>query len=296
MPDVAPTEAVKKPETTEEKEKKGDILKVSTAEQFKTVGELFERAQPNSVYYTLLVLSIFIVVTGILLENAPIVIGGMLVTPVLTPILVIALSIIVGEVKAIKGPGLLILKSIILTIGISIILTFAFGLETIQQNLPNTMRTAILYFIVATTSGMAATFAWVRKDIAEIMPGISIAVSLVPPLSLIGIYLGLLDLETARFFLLIFVLNFVGILLGSMIVFSLLKFQRSGWEVHRQVQEAEKIQASKEAKKTAVKVKKKIEQIKENVKKIEELEESGEISAPEQKEETPTENQDEASK
>jgi uncharacterized hydrophobic protein (TIGR00271 family) len=275
---IPPTSAT--PPSVEEKEKKGDILKVSTAEQFKTVNELFERAQPNSVYYTLLILSIFIIVTGLLLENAPIVIGGMLVTPVLTPILVIALGIIVGELKAIKTPGLLILKSVLLTIIISAALTFAFGMETIEQILPNTLRTAMLYFIVATTSGMAATLAWVRKDIADIMPGISIAVSLVPPLSMIGIELGLLELEAARFFGLIFILNFVGILMGSMIVFSLLRFQRSGWEVHRQVQEAEKIQASKEAKKTAEKVKKQIDQIKENVKQMGELEANGEIQVP----------------
>lgn len=275
---ISPTSAT--PPSTEEKEKKGDILAVSTADQFKTVSELFERAQPNSVYYTLLVLSIFIIVTGLLLGNAPIVIGGMLVTPVLTPILVIALGIIVGELKAIKTPGLLILKSVLLTIVISTALTFTFGMETIEQILPNTLRTAMLYFIVATTSGMAATLAWVRKDIADIMPGISIAVSLVPPLSMIGIELGLLEFEAARFFALIFILNFVGILMGSMIVFALLKFQRSGWEVHRQVQEAEKIQASKEAKKTAEKVKKKIEQIKENVKQMSELETNGEIQTP----------------
>ena len=259
----------------EEKEKKGNILEVTTAEQFKTVGELFEHSRPNSVYYTLLILSIFIVVTGLLLGNAPIVIGGMLVTPVLTPILVIALGITVGELKAVKTPVILILKSIFITIIISALLTLAFGVDTteVQQILVNNMRTAILYFIVASASGIAATFAWVRKDIADIMPGISIAVSLIPPLSLIGIQLGALEFESARFFLLIFILNFVGILMGALIVFSLLKFQKSGWEVQRQIHEIEKVEEAKEAKKTAEKTQKTLEQVKKNVEQVQALEE-----------------------
>ena len=250
---------------TEEQQKKGNILAVSTAEQFKTVEELFERAQSNSVYYTLLILSILIVATGLLLGNAPIVIGGMLVTPVLTPILVIALGLVVGEIRAIKHPGILVLKSVIITIFISALMTVAFGEHAMNQALENTLRTAVLYFIVASASGVAATLAWVRKDIADIMPGISIAVSLVPPLSLIGIELGALDLEAARFYFLIFCLNFVGIILGSMIVFSLLKFQKSGWEVQRQVEQTEKLQAAQQAKKQAAKVKKKMDEVKQTI-------------------------------
>ncbi len=261
-----------KPIAVLKEEEQGNILKVTREEQYKTVSELFERAQPNSIYYSLLVLSVFIVVCGLLLNNSPIVIGGMLVTPVLTPILVIALGITVGELKSIKAPGILILKSILITILVSGALTLAFGIQEVPQILENSLRTALLYFIVASTSGMAATFAWVRKQVAEILPGISIAVSLVPPLSLIGIEMGALDFEAARFYLLIFVLNFVGILIGSIIVFSLLRFQRSGWEVKKKVKEGEEIQAYKEAEKKAEKIGKKMEQIKKNIEEVEKVE------------------------
>ncbi len=253
---------------TQEVEKaieKGNILNVSKADQFKTVSELFEKSQSNSVYYTLLILSIFIVATGLLLGNAPIVIGGMLVTPVLTPILVIGLSITVGELSFIKKPGILILKSLFLTIGISAVMTVLFGATEIQEVLVNDLRTAILYFIVATTSGVAATIAWVRKQVSDILPGISIAVSLVPPLSLVGIKLGMFDIEYARFYLIIFALNFLGILIGSFGVFTILKFQKSGWEIKKKIEETEQIDAKKEAEKKAEKAAGKMEQIKKNI-------------------------------
>lgn len=259
-------------EKVREMAEKGDILKLTAADRYKTVDELFERSQPNSVYYTLLILSVFIVSCGLLLGNAPIVIGGMLVTPVLTPILLIALGITVGELRPMLGPGLLILKSVALTIVISAGMAFAFGVTELEALFINDLRTAILYFIVAITSGIAATFAWARKEVVNILPGISIAVSLVPPLSLIGIHFGIFDFETARFYLLIFLFNFVGILMGGLIVFSLLKFQSSGWKVHRKIEEIEQMESERKAEKTAEKTEKKLEQVKKNVEKAEELE------------------------
>ena len=247
---------------------KGNILNVSKADQYKTVSELFEKSQSNSVYYTLLILSIFIVATGLLLGNSPIVIGGMLVTPVLTPILVIGLSIAVGELGFIKKPGILILKSIFLTIGISAVLTVLFGADEIEHGLVNDLRTAILYFIVATTSGVAATIAWVRKQVSDILPGISIAVSLVPPLSLIGINLGILDIEYARFYMIIFALNFVGILMGSFSVVAVSKFQKSEWAIKKKIKETEEIDATKKAHKKAEKATQKMQQVRKNIEEL----------------------------
>lgn len=264
-------EGVSKPAS--ELEEKGKILEIKTKHKFKTVDELFEQSQPSSVYYTLLVLSIFIVTSGLLLNNAPIVIGGMLVTPLLTPILVISLSITAAEPKALKSPALLVLKSTVATILIAGILTLAFGVEEVEQVFVNDLRTAILYFIVASSAGVAATFAWVRKQVSDILPGVSIAVALVPPLCLIGINFGALDFEATRYYLLIYVLNLVGIVVGSLVIFSLLKFQKSGWELKRKLKEAEELKAYKEAKKKATEAKKKMDDVKRNVVHAVELEE-----------------------
>ncbi len=276
QPTTPPNPIEKTPEAEKkiikEAEKKGNILKVTKKEQYKTVSELMERSQSNSVYYTLLILSIFIVGTGLLLGNAPIVIGGMLVTPVLTPILVIALGITVGELRAVKDPIILITKSVFITIAASALLAFIFGAEGLEKVFISDIRTAILYFIVAGASGMAATFAWVRKQVADILPGISIAVSLVPPLSLVGIYLGFLDFETVRFYLLIFILNFIGILIGAIVVFSLLHFSKSGNELKHKIDELEKVKAYHKAEKKAQDVAKKMEQIKKNIEQADKLE------------------------
>ncbi len=203
------------------------ILEITKTDQYSTVEELFEKSRPNSIYYTLLILSSFIVACGLLLDNSTIVIGGMLVAPLLTPILIMALGIVVGEFKALKAPTILILKSALTVVVVSFLLAILFGSPETISIFENSLRVAILYFIVAIASGMAATFAWARKDIMDILPGIAIAVSLVPPLSALGISLVSLNLEIIRTVFAIFVFNLIGIVLGSLVVFSLLRFQKA---------------------------------------------------------------------
>jgi len=220
------------------KEKKPEgILEVKKTEQYRTVEELFEKSKPSSLYYTLLVLSAVVVASGLILNNAAIVIGGMLIAPVLTPLLLIALAIVVGEVESVKHSSVLIAKSVGILIGVSVLMGIFFEGGSELNVFEDSIASGILYFIVAIVSGVAATFAWTRKEVADILPGIAVSVSLVPPLVLSGLALSTFDFELLRSTLLIFVFNFFGIVLGSMVVFSLLKFYKTQQKVHKESEE-----------------------------------------------------------
>ena len=158
-------------------------------------------------------------------------------------------------------------------------------MEIISKIFVNDLRTAILYFIVATASGVAATFAWVRKEVSDILPGVSMAVALVPPLSLIGVNLGILSFDTARFYLIIYLLNLFGIIVGSLVSFSLLKFQKSKGAIQKKVEEVEDRKHFKDAQQKAQKAVDKLEQIKKNVTEAIEIEEKMEVEKKDEKEE-----------
>lgn len=221
---------------------KDSILEVTEFDQYKAVDDLFEKSKPNSVYYTLLILSSFIISSGLLLENSTIVIGGMLVTPILTPILVVSLGLAVGELKPIKRVLILMIKSFATIIVGSFIMSLVFDQPKNIIVFDNTIRTAILYFVVALASGIAATFAWTRKDISDALPGVSIAVSLVPPLALIGIWASTFEFTIVRFYFFVFLFNLLGIIVGSLVVFSLLKFYRAKGELERKSTEVQQEQ------------------------------------------------------
>jgi uncharacterized hydrophobic protein (TIGR00271 family) len=230
--------------------KDGDILWIGKAEQYQTVEELVRRSLPNSAYYTLLVLSSLIITSGLLLGNNAIAIGGMLVTPVLSPLLLIGLGLSIGKLESTKRALILTGQSFLIVVLSSIILSLLFGPSELLIVSVSTMRTALLYLVVALAAGFAATFGWARKSIAEVLPGIAIAVSLVPPLSWIGIGISKFDVPMIRFNIILLLLNLVGIVVGSVIAFSLLKFYRVEKIIVKETKEAEEeIAAVKEEKK-----------------------------------------------
>lgn len=228
------------------KSKKRHILHISASEKYRTIDELFEGSKESSTYYTLLMVSVFIVSAGLILGNSAVVIGGMLVAPVLTPILVIALGLEVGRYDVIHHPLVLLGKSIILSIGASLLVAWLFGAEEHQFLDDNTMRSALLYFLVAICAGIAGTFAWARKEVSDVLPGIAISVTLVPPLAEIGIWFSRLNPEAARFYVIVFLLNLLGIIIGSWFVFAFLKFYRAEHIIKREVAEVKR--EKKEAK------------------------------------------------
>lgn len=217
------------------------LLSVSSREQYRTAQDLIERSRPSEAYYVLLAISSIIVSAGLLLNNTAIVVGGMLVTPVLTPLLAIALGLAIGEVNLMRDTGNLLLKSVFIIIIFSSVMALVMGSgENSIIPIENTIRSALLYFVVALASGIAAAFAWARKELSEALPGVAIAVSLVPPLSLVGIWASMLHLEVARFYFSLFLLNLFGIVIGSLAVFLLLKFYKSEEKIRKAVEVSNK--------------------------------------------------------
>ena len=237
-------------ETKVSKDKsEGDILAIKARDQYKTVDELMKKSESNSVYYTLLVLSSSIIAFGLLLNNSAVVIGGMLVTPVLTPVLFISLGIVINEIDLVKRVGMLLVKSFLIIGGAGYLSSLVFGASEMPILFENSMRTAALYFMVALGAGIAAGFAWTRKDVVDALPGVAIAVALVPPVTMVGIGLFLFNFELVRFYLFAFLFNIFGVIVGGLIVFSLLDFYKTKNKVHKEVEESVKEEEKAKAKK-----------------------------------------------
>lgn len=229
--------------------KRESIFETTRSEQYRTADELFEKSQATSVYYLPLLLSAIIVSIGLLLENVAIVIGGVMVSPMLTPILTTALGVVVGRFGAIRYQLELLARSTVFIILLNVAFAFLFGAPEKGFLFGNDLQAALLYFVVAAASGMASTFAWARKEMVELLPGLAMAVVLIPPLSLLGIWLAFLEIELARYFATVFILNLIGVFLGSFSVFALLKFHKIEKKVEQLGEEQEEaVEKEKEEK------------------------------------------------
>jgi len=229
---------------------------ISKREAYRAIDELVSDSQPNALYITLLVLSSSVIASGLLLNNVAILIGGMLITPILTPVLLFALALSTSKMYLLKKTTSTLFESFSFVLVTTFIISAILGLpdNAYQQPiLESSTRTAILYFFVAGVSGIAATLAWARKEASSILPGISIAVALVPPLASVGMWMSDGSWDRAEFFLIVFILNVIGMVMGSAIVFTMLGFYKTENKLDAKEDELKKKEEKEEAKKELLK-------------------------------------------
>jgi len=193
-------------------------------EQKKTVEDLTEESSTSTDFYVLLAGSTIITSLGLLMDNSIIVIGGMLVAPLLFPILALGMGITTSSRPAIKRSLAIIGKSIFLVTIIAFFVAFLVNPAEPTSIMHFASQTTIGHFLIAFVSGIVASFAWVRQNINASLPGIAVSVSLLPPLATLGIGLSMFDKVITSGSLFLFIVNLLGIALAGVIVFTLFGF------------------------------------------------------------------------
>lgn len=158
-----------------------------------------------------------------------VVIGAMIVAPLMLPIMGLAFSVSVGDRSAISSTLIVSLVGIATAVAVGFLLTLPIAQiikpESIQQIM---IRTAphLLDLMAALMTGLAGAFALARKDVSDTLPGVAIAVSLVPPLANAGILFACGEPRLASGSMLLFGTNYVAILLTGALVFAVMGFRR----------------------------------------------------------------------
>ena len=170
-------------------------------------------------YFVLMLLSAAIAAFGLVNDSAAVVIGAMLVAPLMTPILAVAAAIVHGWGRRALESLLIVGAGALAGIGVGIAVGWLFpslhtGLPLPDELLARTGPNLVDLFI-ALAAGAAAGFVTVRTEASGALPGVGIAVALVPPLATIGITIGLGDWGLAWGALLLFATNLVAIVLAA---------------------------------------------------------------------------------
>ncbi|WP_370617580.1 TIGR00341 family protein [Mumia sp. Pv 4-285] len=181
-------------------------------------------ASKSSAFWTMLVLSGVIASAGVLADSTATVIGAMIIAPLSTPIMGTALAI----VKRQPTRALILVaagSAVVVVIG----LLFSFflpGSYDVHENGQIIGRTSpdVLDLIAAVATGLAGAVGLARRDVAAVLPGVAIAISLVPPLAVVGVCLGLGDVELAIGALLLFLSNLLALVLAGTLVFAALGY------------------------------------------------------------------------
>ena len=193
---------------------------------------------PSFDFLFLLVCATIIATLGLLANNNAVVIGGMVVAPLMNPILSMSFAIVTGNwrlyprsmITVFLGVGCAVLVSYLISVALPINVV---GVEIVARTSPNLIDLGI-----ASAAGAAGAFALSRPSIgSSIFAGVAIAVALIPPLCVVGIGMGIgddiaaeleqalvINLDVASGAFLLFLTNLTGIILTACLVFLALSY------------------------------------------------------------------------
>lgn len=219
-------------------------------EKDKTIAlkDLIDDSTPRPSFFFLVVLSVLMAACGLIIGNTAVIIASMLIAPILSPILSLALGIVIADRHLISRSFFTLLKSSGYAIGLSAAMTWLLWNFTSSANFMFELNTEILsriepsivYLIIAIIAGTATAFARIKPDLSEALPGTAIAVALVPPLATIGIGIATLRPDVISGALAMFLLNAIGIVLAAMVIFSLMNLYTKKTVISKSVAEADK--------------------------------------------------------
>jgi len=190
-------------------------------------------------FFVLLLLSAVIATYGVVSDSVASVIGAMIVAPLMTPIMAVSLSIVSGDGRNIIRSLLIVAAGAAAVVGFAFLLAGVLGGSMqIEGNSQIAARVSprLIDLIIALASGAAGAFATGREDVSDALPGVAIAVSLVPPLSVVGICLAAGAYGDALGAFILFLTNFLAIVLAGLIVFAVMGY--SGATRHLQGRKA----------------------------------------------------------
>ena len=172
---------------------------------------------------------------GIGTDSTAVVIGAMLVAPLMTPILGVAAGLINGRTRSALLSATIVLLGSVGSVALAWLLSAAIpDIQTVVQNSQVTTRTApsLLDLAIALAAGAAGAYGVSRAESTDALPGVAVAIALVPPLAVIGVTLHAQDLGQAAGALLLFLTNLFSIVLMAGIVFVLVGYGSWGHLYH----------------------------------------------------------------
>jgi uncharacterized hydrophobic protein (TIGR00271 family) len=179
-----------------------------------------------SRFIVLMAFSTAIATFGINADSTAVVIGAMLIAPLMIPIMATSASLLMGWPVRATRSLLLVAGGIAIAVAGSWLLTRYFPVLEVASNSQILSRVSptTVDLMIALAAGAAGAFAISRPDVADSLPGVAIAVALVPPLTVIGITLEAGEWDFALGATLLFLTNLVGVILAAGATFVLVGF------------------------------------------------------------------------
>lgn len=172
----------------------------------------------------ILIFAIFIASVGLNMNSTAVVIGAMLISPLMGPIMGIGLGAGINDFGLIKRAAKNLGFMVLISVATSTVYFFLSPISDAQSELLARTQPTIWDVLIALFGGLAGIVAGSRKEKSNAIPGVAIATALMPPLCTAGY--GLATAQWTYFFgaFYLFAINSVFISVSTLVVVRFLKY------------------------------------------------------------------------
>jgi uncharacterized hydrophobic protein (TIGR00271 family) len=173
----------------------------------------------------ILICSIFVASIGLNTNSIPVVIGAMLISPLMGPILGFGMSIAINDLETLKKSLINFTVMVFLSVLTAYLFFAFFPLREESSELLSRTKPDIRDVLIAFFGGLALIIARTKKgSISSVVFGVAIATALMPPLCTVGFGLATGKISFALGAMYLFMINTLYIVLATYIVVKLLGF------------------------------------------------------------------------
>lgn len=151
-----------------------------------------EEAGWSTHFAVMTLLSAGIAVLGLLLSSPAVVIGAMLISPLMDPIIGLGFGVATFDGREIRRAGLALVGGIVLAVAFCCLVVLLSPLQGVTGEITSRTRPNLFDLLVALFAGLAGSYAVIRGRHGAIV-GVAIATALMPPLAVMGLGLATWD-------------------------------------------------------------------------------------------------------
>ncbi len=202
-----------------------DIFNIRTGLDRKgTVDEIVNNKEMKGSNVWLLVCSIMVASIGLDLNSQAVIIGAMLISPLMSPILGVGLGIGINDRSVLSISLKHLGVATVITLITSTLYFYLTPLGTATEQIIARTSPGFLDVLVAFFGGVAGIVSSSREEKSNAIPGVAIATALLPPLCSAGYGLANLDFHIFLNAFYLYFLNCVFVALATFLIIRLLKF------------------------------------------------------------------------
>ena len=181
------------------------------------VDRIVEESGWSGRFAFMTLMSAGIAVLGLLLSSPAVVIGAMLISPLMNPILGLGFSLALFDFAEMRRSLKALAIGAVLAIGFTALIVLCSPLKAPTTEILARTRPNLFDLLVALFAALAGTFAFIRGR-GETIVGVAIATALMPPLAVVGYGLATGNMPVLGGALALFVTNFLTIALSATVM------------------------------------------------------------------------------